>query len=87
MTIFLGPDNKSLGLSFHQIFTGVLPIAKGQFPLHVKEAVEANPGLENSFMAFEKFVAMRPHKKAVTLAPAPVSRKGTPIMARPGLKK
>ncbi len=86
-TIYLGPDNKSLGLSFNHIYTGNLPVAKGDFPLNVKEAVLANPLLENSFMDFDRFAAIRPRK---TLAPQPSKvavRKGTPIKMRPGMQK
>ncbi len=86
-TIFIGADNKQLGISHNQIFTGNLPIDTGAFPLHVKEAVIANPGLENSFMAFDRYAAIRPRK---TVAPQPAKvavRKGPPIKVRPGLQK
>ncbi len=86
-TIYLGPDNKSLGLSFNHIYTGQLPIAKGDFPLHIKEAVLANPGIENSFMDFDRFVAKRPSKSPALPSKVVVARKGPPIKTRPGLQR
>ncbi len=86
-TIFIGDDNKQLGISHNQIFTGNLPIEKGEFPPHVKEAVLANPGLENSFMAFDRYAAIRPLK---TVAPPPSKvaiLKGPPIKVLPGLQR
>jgi hypothetical protein len=86
-TIYLGPDNKNLGLSFNHIYTGNLPVANGDFPLHIKEAVLANPLLENSFMSFDRYVARRPAKSLTAPAQVPVVRQGPPIKKRQGLQK
>jgi hypothetical protein len=85
--IYLGPDNKQVGLSWNHIYIGNLPIDKGDFPLNVKEAVAANPLLENSFMDYDRYVALRPHKAIAPTAPPPIVRQGTPILKRAGLQK
>lgn len=84
-SIFTGPDNKKLGIRHNQVFVGNLPVAKGAFPPHVKDAVKDNPALENSFMALDKFAVHKPHRPAPAVK-APVST-GTPIRVRPGLQK
>jgi hypothetical protein len=89
-TIFVGPDQKKLGIRFHQIFVAKLPIKTGTFPQHVKDAVAKNPGLENSFMSFEQFATRKlPPTPPITKANAApvVVRQGTPIKARRGLTR
>lgn len=79
---------KNLGISHNQIFTGSLPIAKGEFPLHVKDAVKANPLLESSFMDLHAHSRQRPIKSSVVKSPSPIAPKlGPPIKSLSGLKK
>jgi hypothetical protein len=85
-TIFTGPDLKKLGIRHHQTFVGDLPIATGAFPLHVKEAVKANPLLENSFVDLVKLSQLKPRRAHGVKAPPPAP-KGPPIKVQPGLKK
>jgi hypothetical protein len=84
-TLFIGPDQKKLGIRFHQVFTGNLPIATGEFPPHVKEAVKANPHLENSFVDLHKHSQRK--LRPASAVKAPSTPKGPPIKVLPGLKK
>jgi hypothetical protein len=73
-TIYVGPNDKKLGLRQHQIFIE-------DHPLHVQAALKANPGLANLFMSFDEFVKRTPPGTPVPsteVAKSP-ERQGPPI--------
>jgi hypothetical protein len=76
--IYVGPNDKKLGLRQYQTFVG-------NYPPHVQHALKVNAGLANYFMTLAKFQTLRPPGTPVKRATAlnqparKVVRQGPPI--------